>query len=139
MPLAQLLPDLHERLHLPRTRQPAIDHPAIPLRRLIKISHRSQAEMCEVVAQLLEILLAQNLHLLAIRTPGHGVNNASIFAVCSPASKRALPAPLRRVPKLLGDRCRFRIYKNVMVTGKWCATMCDIPLPSSFVTCGGLR
>src|ERR1700687_994396 len=83
-PLAQLLPHLHERLHLPRARQPAVDHSAIPIRRLIKISNRPQAQMCEVVAQFLQVLLAQHVHLLAIRTPGHGENNASIFAIYSP-------------------------------------------------------
>ena len=46
--------------------------------------------MGEVVAQFLQVLLAQYFYLLAIRTPGHGESNASIFAIRSPMEKSPL-------------------------------------------------
>ncbi len=71
-PFPQLFPHLHESLHLPQAWRPAVDQPAIAVRLLIKVSNRSQSQMCEVMPRFLQVLLAQYFHLLAIRTPGHG-------------------------------------------------------------------
>ena len=40
--------------------------------------------MSEVVAQFLEVVLAQDLRLLSIRTVGHLEDDFNVFAICSP-------------------------------------------------------
>jgi hypothetical protein len=58
-PLPQLLPDLHERLHLFRTRKPGVDQPAISVRLIVKVPHGLDTEeVREVVTEFVEVLLA---------------------------------------------------------------------------------
>ena len=71
-PLPQLLPNLDQSLHLPRAWKPAVDQPAIPVGLIIEVPNRAQAEVCKVVPEFLQVLFAQDVHLLAIGTPGHG-------------------------------------------------------------------
>src|SRR5579859_2069242 len=70
-PFPQLLPHLDQCLHLPRAWKPAIDQPAIPVGLLVKVPNRAQAEVCEIVPQILQVLFAQDIDLLAVGTPGH--------------------------------------------------------------------
>src|SRR3982074_671285 len=71
-PFPQLLPGLDECLHLSGTRKTVVGPPAILIRLLVKITNRRHAEVREVVSEFVEVLLAQNLRLLAIRTARHG-------------------------------------------------------------------
>jgi len=83
-PFPQLLPGLDECLHLSGTRKTVVDQPAVLIRLLVKITNRRHAEVREVVTEFFEVLLAQNLRLLAIRTARHLESDFSIFAICSP-------------------------------------------------------
>ena len=71
MPFPQLLPGLDECLHLSGTGKTVVDQPAILIRLLVKLTNRRHAEVREVVTEFFEVLPAQNLPLLAIRTAGH--------------------------------------------------------------------
>jgi hypothetical protein len=90
-PFPQLLPGLDECLHLSGTRKTVVGQPAILIRLLVKITNRRHAEVREVVSEFVEVLLAQNLRLLAIRTARHGESDFSIFAFYSPMSLPPLP------------------------------------------------
>ena len=72
MPLPQLLPYLDEGLHLLGAREPVVNHTALLVAALVQILERMRAQVREVVAEVFQVLLAQNVSLLAIRTPGHG-------------------------------------------------------------------
>jgi hypothetical protein len=85
-PFPQLLPGLDECLHLSGTRKTVVDQPAVLIRLLVKITNRRHAEVREVVTEFFELLLAQNLRLLAIRTARHWESDFSMFAICSPMS-----------------------------------------------------
>src|ERR1700680_1304424 len=87
-PFPQLLPGLDECLHLSGTGKTVVDQPAILIRLLVKITNRRHAEVREVVTEFVEVLLAQNLRLLAIRTARHWKSDSSIFALCSPMPVR---------------------------------------------------
>ena len=76
---------MHEDLHLFRGGKAMINQTAIAIRLIVKISNCSDAEVCEMVAELFEILFAQYFCLLAIGAASHD-EDRSIFAVCSPAS-----------------------------------------------------
>src|SRR6267378_3310396 len=83
-PFPQLLPGLDECLHLSGTRKTVVNQPAILKRLLVKITNRRHAEVREVVTEFFEVLLAQNLRLLAIRTARHLESDSNTFVFCSP-------------------------------------------------------
>src|ERR1700730_18474382 len=83
-PFPQLLPGLDECLHLSGTGKTVVDQPAILIRLLVKITNRRHAEVREVVTEFFEVLLAQNLRLLAIRRARHWESDFSTFAFYSP-------------------------------------------------------
>jgi hypothetical protein len=66
-----LLPDLDERLYILRAGNSPIHYAAILVGSLVRVLHVLLAEMSEVMAKLLELLLGQNLFLAGIGTPGH--------------------------------------------------------------------
>lgn len=70
-PLPQLLPDLHQRLHLLRRGKPTVDHPAVLVGSIIESPYRVNTQMCQVAPQLVEILLGELFRLLGVRTAGH--------------------------------------------------------------------
>jgi hypothetical protein len=49
-----------------------VDQPAISVRLIVKVPHGLDTEVCEVVTEFLEVLLAQNFTFVSIGTPGHG-------------------------------------------------------------------
>jgi hypothetical protein len=85
-PFPQLLPGLDECLHLSGTRKTVVNQPAILIRLLVQITNRRHAEVREAVTEFFEVLLAQNLHLLAIRRARHEEGDFIMFAICSPTT-----------------------------------------------------
>jgi len=73
-PLPQLLPHLHERLDLARAGKVVVDQAAIPLRLLVDIPNRRQAEMRQVVTEFLEVLAAEGREERAVKLIGGGVD-----------------------------------------------------------------
>jgi hypothetical protein len=63
---------LHQRLELLRTGKTVVNQSAILVGALIKLPDRCDAQMSETVPEFLEILVAQDLRVLTIGTPGHG-------------------------------------------------------------------
>jgi hypothetical protein len=63
-----------------------INQTAIAIRLIVKISNRTDAEVCEIVTELPEIIFAQHFGLLAIWAAGHD-DDRTMFAVCSPNSQ----------------------------------------------------
>src|ERR1035438_3915405 len=76
---------LNEDLYLFRGGKAMINQTAIAIRLIVEISNRTDAEVCEIVAELPEVIFAQHFGLDAIRAAGHD-DDRSIFAVCSLAS-----------------------------------------------------
>lgn len=70
-PFPQLLPNLYQSLHLAGTGELGIDQSAFPIGSFVKLADSTDAEVRKVVAKFVEIPLAQNIWLLAIRTPRH--------------------------------------------------------------------
>jgi hypothetical protein len=70
-PLPQLLPDLNERLHLLRGREPVVDQLAIAVSSFIEPPDRVETQVGQVVTQILRVLFRKYLGLLRIWTPGH--------------------------------------------------------------------
>jgi hypothetical protein len=63
-----------------------IDEPAIAVGLIIQISHSVYAQVCEVVAEFFYIFGVQDFagFDFAVGAAGHGKNEDSIFALCSP-------------------------------------------------------
>lgn len=91
-PFPQLLPDLNQSLHLPRTRKAVVNETAILIGPLIEVPNRSHAEVREAVTEFLRLLLAQYLPFLAIRTPGHGQSSYHFRVLFAYNRARAIPA-----------------------------------------------
>jgi hypothetical protein len=70
-PLPPLLPDRHQRRNLFRAGQ-LVDQSAVLMRALVESLDGIDAEMGQVVTQLVEILPTQHLHFARIGTPSHG-------------------------------------------------------------------
>src|SRR4029077_21231855 len=93
------------------TRKTLVNQPAILIRLLVQITNRGHAEVRESVTEFFEVLLAQNLRLLAIRRARHGEGDSSMFAICSPttALRNHCLAPLR---SLLAKSVRLAKRQN---------------------------
>ncbi len=103
-PFPQLLPGLDECLHLSGTRKTVVNQPAILIRLLVQITNRRHAEVREAVTEFFEVLLAQNLRLLAIRRARHGEGDFSMFAICSPTTVLCdLPCTLAPLARPFGQ------------------------------------
>jgi hypothetical protein len=70
-PLPQLLPQLNEGLDLARAGKVVVDQAAVTVRLLVEVANCRQAQMCEVVTDFLEIVLAQHLRFALVGTQGH--------------------------------------------------------------------
>jgi hypothetical protein len=98
-PLPQLLPCLDEHLHLPRTRQAVVDKPAILEGAFVEIADASGAQVCEILPQLLEILLTQNIRFLAVGTPGHSDRCLAYSPYLRPSVQSIKPLKEGKKPK----------------------------------------
>ncbi len=80
-PLPELLPNLHQGLHLARTGKPAVNQPAIFMRTVIKSPHSLGTQVRQTLAESLQLVGSQDIGLLIIiRTPCHG----EAMVACSP-------------------------------------------------------
>ena len=83
-PLPQLFPHLDKRLNLLRSRDSIVDESAVLMRALVELPHSGQAQVCEVVTNLLEVLLAQHFRFAFIRAAGYMMLHHSTFVFYSP-------------------------------------------------------
>jgi hypothetical protein len=49
-----------------------VDQPAVSVRLVVKVPYGLDAEVREIVPEIVEVLLAQNFSFVAIWTPSHG-------------------------------------------------------------------
>ena len=70
-PLPQLFPYLDEGLNLLGGGQPKVDKTTVPVGPVVRVPDGTRTEVREVVPECLQVLLAQDLHLLATGTPGN--------------------------------------------------------------------